>query len=395
MSTEFATFTRALERNAGVNQSIKQPPFNHITILGGGAEGRLLASLCLAQERAVTLFSAYGAELNELRAAGGITLRGAGPIGTFQIDLDTAPAIHTTAELDSAVAAADLIFLTGPVHKHRTYAMVLADHLHDGQTLVIAPARTFGALEISSLLTVGGCQADITIVEVQHLPYWFESSGSTLNLSTCPAAAGATLPVNRTDTLNALTALLPNLTPVANVLHSSFADGSGIVEAVGLMLAESAVAKLDLELLPGAEPLPIHNNFHSFFAASRSRTMLTAAFQERRMVASRLGVRQLPTDDDWIKICAGTENQIRFRPPNSEVATLLRSAVTGSLIPLQSAGRLVDLATPVTDALITVAGALLGGDVSASGRRLQTMGITAGNADEARRRLESYARGNG
>ena len=44
----------------------------------------------------------------------------------------------------AAVLGAEVIFLTGPIHKQRTYAMVLADHLSDGQVLVLAPGRSLG-----------------------------------------------------------------------------------------------------------------------------------------------------------------------------------------------------------------------------------------------------------
>ena len=394
MSAEFEAFTKALEQRVEPRQPDDQSAYEHVTVLGGGAEGRLLAALCLAQNRQVTLFSAYGAEINSLRSAGGITLRGDGPIGTFQVDLDHAPSVHTTAELDSAVASAEVIFLTGPVHKHRTYAMVLAEHLRDGQTLVICPARTFGALEVSTLLKVGGCRANVTVVEVQQLPYWIATAGNMITLSGSGPAPSAVMPAHSTAVLTKLEAILPNLVPVANTLHSSFADGSGVVESIGLMFGDSALAHVGETLPAGAEPLNEHRNFHTLIASSRCRSLASAAFDERRQVASRFGVRNLPDDDQWLVNCAGSDDQPRFRPDldTDEVAGMLRSAVAGSLIPLQSAGRLVGIATPMTDSLVTLAGGLLGSDVGAAGRRLEAWGITASDADEARKIMESRVR---
>lgn len=126
----------------------------------------------------MTLFSAYGAELKSLRSSSGVTLRGAGPVGTYQVDRENVPSIKACAQLDEAVAAAEVIFLSGPVHKQRTYAMVLADHLSDGQVLVLAPGRSLGALETAWFLRIGGCKADITIVETQGLPYWIQAEGA-------------------------------------------------------------------------------------------------------------------------------------------------------------------------------------------------------------------------
>ena len=396
MSTEFEEFTTALERSTRRDSAAgSQPEFSRVTVLGGGTEGRLLAALSLSQNRSVTLFSAYGTELNALRAAGGITLRGDGPIGTFQTDQSSSPSIQTTAELDTAVASADLIFLTGPVHKHRTYAMVLADHLKDGQTLVIAPGRTFAAFEICSLLKVGGCQADITILEVQNLPYWVEADGNTLHLSECDGASGGALSADQTSHLDALRELLPNVKPASTVLQSSFSDGSGAVECVALMLGSSLGAGTGKSLPAGAQPLPERETFRTLLDSERSRSVVSIVLQERREVAKRYGIRNLPDDEIWINAHCGTEMGSGSRPiPSAQDSlALLRDAVTGSLIPLQSAGRLADVATPATDSLITLAGALLGRNIAVAGRRLEAMGVTADDRDEARRIMESLARG--
>ncbi len=396
MSTEFEEFTTALESSTQRESTAgSQPEFNRVTVLGGGTEGRLLAALSLSQNRSVTLFSAYGTELNALRAAGGITLRGDGPIGTFQTDQSSSPSIQTTAELDSAVASADLIFLTGPVHKHRTYAMVLADHLKDGQTLVISPGRTFAAFEICSLLKVGGCQADITVLEVQNLPYWVEADGNTLHLSECDDASGGALPANRTSHLDALRELLPNAKPASTVLQSSFSDGSGAVECVALMLGSSLAAGTSKSLPTGAQPLPERETFRTLLDSERSRSVVSLILQERREVAKRYGIRNLPDNEIWINAHCGTEMGSGSRPiPSAQDSlALLRDAVTGSLIPLQSAGRLAGVATPATDSLVTLAGALLGRDIAVAGRRLEAMGVTADDRDEARRIMESLARG--
>ena len=68
-------------------------------------------------------------------------------------------------------------------------------------------------------------------------------------------------------------------------------------------------------------------------------------------------------------------------------------AVIGSLVPLTSAARLAGVAVPATQAMIQIARASLGGDLLNAGRRLEAIGIAAGNLDEARRSLEMRAKG--
>ena len=78
--------------------------------------------------------------------------------------------------------------------------------------LVLAPGRSLGAAEAAWLLRVGGRRADITIVETQGLPYWFEASGGTLNLSAAASVSAAALPANRQDIVQALSRFLLQVT---------------------------------------------------------------------------------------------------------------------------------------------------------------------------------------
>ena len=164
MSEEFIEFTEAVAKTSKGGALRGDKNFSKVTVLGGGADARIIAALCLSSGAEVALFSAYGAELEAMRTSSGINLRGEGPIGTFHVDKKSGPSILTTPEIDNAVKGAEIIFLTGPIHKQRTYAMVLANHLVDGQVIVIAPGRSLGALEASWLLRVGGCNVDITLV---------------------------------------------------------------------------------------------------------------------------------------------------------------------------------------------------------------------------------------
>ena len=98
------------------------PDVQKVTVLGAGIEAQAIACHCLSEGADVLMFSAYRAELEPLRQAGGISVRGEGPVGNYQIDQD-GPSIRLTSELDAAVDHADVIFVTGPVLKQRTYSL--------------------------------------------------------------------------------------------------------------------------------------------------------------------------------------------------------------------------------------------------------------------------------
>lgn len=390
---DFSDFATAASRGAGTRTPPAPLQYDRFAVLGGGADARLLAALCLGADKQVTLFSAYGKELEALRAGAGIGLRGDGPVGTYNVDRDAAPSVKTTAELDAAVADAQVIFLTGPVHKQRTYAMVLADHLTDGQVLVIAPGRSLGALETAWLLRIGGATADITIVEAQGLPFWYRAEGSILHLSRAAPAVAATLPSGRDDVVAALTDVL-DLTAMPSVVASGFADGSALVEFPALLMSGPALGSGAQPIPMGGQPLPENQTFAALIGPEQ-RNIIDDLARERRAVAHAFGVRDLPDTQDWIDTHAGALRGDGARPvPDAgEAKHLLRCGIVGSLVPLISAADRTGVEVPVTRSMVTLGAAVLGADVAAAGRRLEQIGIHATEAAEARTEMDKLARG--
>lgn len=394
MSTaDFQKFTQALGK-PGAELTSPLPSVGNVTVLGGGVDACAIACQCLSEGANVTLFSAYGAELEPLRAAGAITVRSDGPIGTYQIDQEAVPSIRLSAELDAAVAEADVIFVTGPVLKQRTYSMVLAGHLKDGQIVVLAPGRTFGAVEMAWYLRVGGSRADVTIVEPLALPYWVRQEGRVLHLSEANQALAGVLPSGNARVLEALKPYLPNLVAASNIVHSSFADASGFIEIPALLLGGPAMPAGGPDLPPGGEPLPERDTFRNLIGENH-RVVMRAQAAERREVAARWGVRNLPENVEWYNLYAGADAGEGARPvPGAEqAADMIRCAVIGSLVPFASAAALAKVDVPVTQSMISLACTLLGGDLLNAGRRLDGIGLSEGDLDKARRKLDAIADG--
>lgn len=392
MSAEFEEFARAASA-LGRTAAPEPAPLSKVAVLGGGPDARLIAALALAGGGEVTLFSAYGRELELLRASSGIGLRGAGPVGSYHVDRD-GPAVKLTAELDAAVAGAEVIFLTGPIHKQRTYAMVLADHLSDGQVLVLAPGRSLGAVETAWMLRLGGCAADVTLVEVQGLPFWYRAEGAALHLSEAGVMCAATLPRGRDTVIAQLEPLFPNLVAVESVLASGFGDLSAAVEIPALVFGGAGLEPGGVKVPMGGVPLDENATFAALIGADQRR-LITVLAEERRAVAQAFGVRGLPATEDWIAQFSGAERGAGARPVPERAAArdMLRDGVIGSLTPLASAADLAGVAVPQTKALMASVGAILDADVAAAGRRLETVGINAANPDAARRAFDALTPG--
>ena len=62
-------------------------------------------------------------------------------------------------------------------------------------------------------------------------------------------------------------------------------------------------------------------------------------------------------------------------------------------MPLISAAGVAGVDVPVTQSMVTLVETILGDTVASAGRRLETIGITSQNIDEARRRFDAILNG--
>jgi len=394
-SSGFEDFAQALTSARGSGQAApRHGPAGRVAVLGAAPDGQIYAALALAGGAEVRLFSAYGAELAALRQAGAITLRGEGPIGSFPVDQSRGPSIRTTAALDEALDRAELVVLSGPLHKQRTYAHVLADQLQPGQVVFLPEARSLGAVEVAWLLQCGGAQADLTLVEAGGAPYWISNDGNALVLSACPPVPLACLAPEREDALAAVGDLLPNGRPVPSCVHSGFDDASAVVELPALLIGGPAAPCGGPLVQEGGVPLEANATFRALIGPAHE-ALIARLWAERCAVARDFGVRDLPDAAGAIARVAGTARGTGARPvPDQSTAReAIRAGVTGSLIPLVSAAARAGREVPATSAMIELAQVVLNRNLAGAGRRLETIGVQATDVSEARRQFAAILNG--
>lgn len=380
MASDFTDVVAALGRPPDAASIPGRP--QRVTVLGAGPEGRALAAWLLAEgTEEVALFTVYSDELAAL-ASGAVTLRGDGPVGTFRVG-DGGIAVGSV--LDSALAEADVVFVTGPVFKLRTYGMVLGPYIGETQTLVVAPAQTFGGLEVDWWLGAGGRRVPSTMIELTALPFDVRSEDGTLHLGRRRPSVIGVRPAHRGGITEWLSDVLGDVDPQSTVLHASFSDGSGLVDVPSLLLGGPAMGATEASLPPGAVPLA--PTAFRRLVTDRTETLIGILAEERRSVAAQFGVLDLPTTQEWIDTVAGGDVPADTRPvPDPDAATaLVRQGVLGSLVPLASAGRLAGVATPATTALVETVSAILGADLASAGRTLEGIGFAGGDPDAVRR----------
>lgn len=171
---------------------------------------------------------------------------------------------------------------------------------------------------------------------------------------------------------------------------SSFCDCSGIFESVACLMGGLTIRQGGPTNPMGGMPLPENDTFANLFGVDHIG-LLQGVLDERRETAHRFGQRNVPNDIKApMGLFAGDTSGAFARPipSHAEAIEMLRDAVIGSLVPLTSAARLVNVATPLHDSLVSLASSVLEADLATAGRKLPAMGVDGENPDTARRALE-------
>ncbi|MEI2717506.1 MAG: hypothetical protein V9E98_11005 [Candidatus Nanopelagicales bacterium] len=103
-------------------------------------------------------------------SAGWLPIAASGRIAAEGVFAGTAP-VRVEADLGTAIAEADVIFIVVPTMHQLTYAELLAPLLRDGMNVVLMPG-SLGSLGVRRGASASAAAtADITVSEIAALPY--------------------------------------------------------------------------------------------------------------------------------------------------------------------------------------------------------------------------------
>jgi opine dehydrogenase len=347
-----------------------------VAVLGAGHGGLALAGYLSRRGHRVTLWNRSPSRIASVAALGGIRLTSPGSAETF------APLATATCNLGAALADARRILIAVPASAHADVARKCAPHLRDGQTVLLLPGRTCGALAFQQALRQFGCSARILLGEANTFPFAARSDGSAATIyGTKSEVRVAALPARRTPALlDAWRPILPMLAPARSVLHTGFANLGAILHPVITLL--------------NAERIRAGAAF-DFYAEGVTPTVaaaLAGADAERLNIARAYGVTTSSLSG-WIASAYGHHaNSIRDAvggnpayvgikaPRTLEHRYLLEDVPTG-LVPMIALGRAAGLALPRLRRLVELARAALGGIRWYSERSLEALGLSGLDLD--------------
>jgi len=352
----------------------------HYTVIGAGHGGKAMAAHLALMGFPVTLYNRTAENIAAIRSRGGIELESydGGPRGFARL-------ASVTADMDEALAEADIVMVVVPSTAHADIARAAAPHLRDGQIVVLNPGRTGGALEFTKVMRESGCAADVTVAEAETLIYASRSDGPAQAriFSIKEAVPLAALPATRTRrVLEALAPAYPQFIDGISVLHTGLNNMGAIFHPALTILNAGRIeaTRGDFQFyIEGVTP-------------SVAR-VLEVLDRERVTVAAALGIRAR-TALEWLKMAydatgADLYEAIHNQPgyygikaPPTLNHRYITEDVPASLVPIAALGERYGVSVRGMDSIIRLACIIHRTDYWRRGRTLERMGIDGMSVSE-------------
>lgn len=302
-----------------------------------------------------------------------------------------APVALATTDIARAVDGADLVVVVTQGPDQRAAAEAMAPHLRAGQTVLVKPGCTFGAVEVRSVLEATDPGGAIAVAEADSFAYGCSiPEPAVAQISSVKQRFGvAVLPSGRRDeAVEVVRGLFEQAEPAPSVLHTGLANMNAILHVPPMVLNAGRVEGPDA-----------FDFYGDGFTPSVSRAV-GAMDEERVAVAAAFGV-EVPTLAGWAEATYGVSGEDVYTlvqtlhrevygplpAPTTLRQRFLTEDVPCGAVPVADLGRQVGVATPVTSACIVLADALLGTSWQREGRTMERVGLAGLDPDEVRRRL--------
>jgi opine dehydrogenase len=348
-----------------------------IAVLGAGNGGCAAAADLTLRGYEVRLFSRSENTLLPIIKRGGIELVENG-------DQKFAAPYFMSHHLAPVVNGVDLIIVAAPSVAHEYLAQNLARRLADGQRVLLNPGHTGGSLHFANLLRSAGCKAKVvtlTYICRMPAPARVEIYRRTTHLRCAAFPARDTA-----ELVQEIREIYPNVVAAENVLETGFSNINAIMHPAGMLGNAGWIERTG-------------GNFYYY------REGITPAIaswieqvdDERLRIVRRLGLPPLRFVDIFYQAGLTSEDArtsgsilraINESEPNRTIKApavlqhrYLKEDVGFGLVPMAEIGRVMEVGTPVIDALITLASVINQADYR-SGLTLDKMGLAGVTAKE-------------
>jgi opine dehydrogenase len=345
-----------------------------VSILGAGAGGAAAVVELMLAGHEVTLWNRSTETLAPFHQAGGVGYEGVLGEGVVVPKL-------ITSDIGTAIRGADVAIVALPTFSHAPVARSLAEAgWRADRPVVLNPGHTGGALEFAHAYR--GVRADVppvaefstlTYVARKYRPDRVTVTGRAKHVRAAALTGGGAA-------LAVACRLFPGASPVADVLAADLSNANLVLHPPGAVLGAAWVEATRGDftfyvqaMTPGVARAMRHLDDERLAVAAAFGHRLPNLIGEMQSIGT---VEATVTDlDDFVAAIAGGEANKRIKAPDSLQHRYYREDFGHGLLPFIELAAIAGVATPVADALFTLAQALVGTDYRQGGRTAEAMGI--------------------
>lgn len=339
-------------------------------VIGAGCGGQAIAGYLASGNFDVTLYNRSLGRIEPLIETKMIRLKGAikGRGGLS----------YAGTDLSRALENRDIIMVVTTADGHKEIAGKMAPFLKNGQTIILNPGRTFGALEVDRAIREKGFFGNIIVAEANTLVYAtrVHTPGIAVIKGVKREVSIAALRAHNTSSVLSKTqSAFPQFTAARSILETSFGNIGAVFHPVIILFNIDRIRNGKLF------------DFYIDGVTKKVAAAIEKVDNEIRHVAQALGAVPLSVTE-WLASrygLRGTDiySMIRSNPtyqgiesPETLDHRYLWEDIPTGLVPISSFGKALNIKTEMIDHLIDLGSELLGRDFRNQGRTVGTLGLS-------------------
>ncbi len=372
-----------------------------IAVLGAGNGGHAMAAHKTLDGFEVSLFELprFADHVRQVLDTGQITIEWPQRKETVKIH-------QVTTDIAAALKGAEIVFVVTPAFGHKTMAELCAPHVEEGQIISLMPGSG-GSLEFARIFKVQGVDKNVLLCESSTLPYGARLAGPGHVLIHTEAVTLPTgvFPAHRTDeAMGKLQEVYSTITPATNVLEVAINNPNPIIHPAATLFSVTRIEYSGGEFYLYKEGM----------TPSVAR-VYEALERERLAILDGLGLKHhhyagldprgynlgqtldechdriLNTSMDAAFGARSIEAGIQMKGPTSVRDRYITEDVPYGLVLLATLGRLLNIPTPISDAVINLCGAINCADYWAEGRGVDELELGGMSVEQIKAFLENGA----
>ncbi|GAA0737556.1 NAD/NADP octopine/nopaline dehydrogenase family protein [Clostridium oceanicum] len=338
-------------------------------IIGAGNGGQSMAGHLGIMGHPVKIYDVSQKTVDAINEKGGIEVDGAIE-GFGKVKM-------ASTNIKEVIDGVDMIIVVLPSLYHASIAKACAPYLKDGQTILLHPNATCGALEFRKVLDDENCKAKVTLAETQTLVYVCRAAkpGHAHIYGLKNVVLTAALPSSENKrVLKELNTVFPQFKEAENVLITSLENINAMLHPAPTILNAGRIDSQEdwLYYYDGFTPAIGH--------------FVEEMDKERLEVGKALGLKLKPMME-WFDVMydAHGENFSDAVKDNKSYdgvkgqktlyTRYLLEDIPNSLVPIVSLGKKLNVNVTKMETIVNLVKGVLGDKLSSKGRTVETLGL--------------------